>query len=84
MVASDALAARWPDAERRRLGGPGRARGGAAARRRPARGLRARPTAGWSTSAALKAVSRGVFEDTFAVTVALNGADAGGGRGRAR
>ena len=73
MVAADALDARWPDAgppPPRRCAAPPEA--AAAARRRPARGLRAAGRRRSSTSAALKAVSRGIFERTFAVTVALN------------
>ena len=72
MVAVGALAAHWPDADARRIGvrvAPEAAAGLAA-------DLRAAFALGDGQvvdQRALKAVSLGIFEDTFAVTVALNG-----------
>ena len=72
MLSLDALAARWPDADRRRLARPRRPRGRARASpptsAPPSRSSRRRS----STSARLKRPRCRVFDKTFAVTVALN------------
>ena len=71
MVAADALAARAPDLDRRRMG----VRADAAATPRLLADLRAAfdlPDSATIDQRGLKDVSRRIFEDTFAVTVALN------------
>jgi len=69
MVAASALDARWPEAERRRLA----VRVAPEATARLAADLRAAfPDVQVSDQRAVKAVSTRIFEQTFAVTVALN------------